>query len=152
TRAKRIIVAVYILCFASTVTTPHEWTVVPNPKTNNETLVLDYSSLGANNTYKKAFYWYTAVVFILIPLILLTVFNSFLILALKRSQIERNHLTQSSKLKSSTPFESGSQGPPQYRPFAQDGNRHKSAPNMHIEVRHHTDSTEEGKGNIFAAF
>ncbi|KAB7497252.1 hypothetical protein Anas_09355 [Armadillidium nasatum] len=65
-RAKKIIIAVYLLCFLLTITTPHEW---------------------------DGFYWFTAVTFIVLPLILLAAFNTFLILAVKRSRKQRTVMT-----------------------------------------------------------
>ncbi|RXG73477.1 hypothetical protein Avbf_09925, partial [Armadillidium vulgare] len=39
------------------------------------------------------FYWFTAVTFIVLPLILLAAFNTFLILAVKRSRKQRTVMT-----------------------------------------------------------
>ncbi|XP_042233164.1 FMRFamide receptor-like isoform X2 [Homarus americanus] len=93
-RAKRVIVAVFILCFALTATTPHEWVINEvTDATGQARLVMNYSVLGSNATYKKVFYWFTAVIFILLPLVLLAVFNSFLIHVVKLSRAQRRTMT-----------------------------------------------------------
>ncbi|XP_069156361.1 FMRFamide receptor [Procambarus clarkii] len=94
-RAKRVIVAVFILCFTLTATTPHEWVIneVTDSVTGQAKLAMDYSVLGSNDTYRKVFYWFTAVVFILLPLVLLAVFNSFLIHVVKQSRAQRCTMT-----------------------------------------------------------
>ncbi|XP_066990671.1 thyrotropin-releasing hormone receptor-like [Macrobrachium rosenbergii] len=94
-RAKRVIVAVFVLCFTLTASTPHEWVVreVIDPSTQRKTLSLGYSVLGSHTTYKKVFYWFTAVIFILLPLVLLAVFNSFLIHVVKQSRAQRRKMT-----------------------------------------------------------
>ncbi|XP_045139070.1 FMRFamide receptor-like isoform X2 [Portunus trituberculatus] len=94
-RALRVIVAVFVLCFTLTATTPHEWVILMNtdPDSGQSHLALAYSSLGSNTTYKKVFYWFTAVMFILLPLVLLAVFNSFLIHIVKQSRATRRTMT-----------------------------------------------------------
>ncbi|KAK8742479.1 hypothetical protein OTU49_001905 [Cherax quadricarinatus] len=94
-RAKRVIVAVFILCFTLTATTPHEWVIneVTDAVTGQPRLAMDYSFLGSHSTYKKVFYWFTAVVFILLPLVLLAVFNSFLIHVVRQSRTQRRTMT-----------------------------------------------------------
>ncbi|XP_068229096.1 FMRFamide receptor-like [Palaemon carinicauda] len=94
-RAKRVIVTVFVLCFTLTASTPHEWVVkeVVDPSTQRKTLNLGYSMLGSHTTYKKVFYWFTAVIFILLPLVLLAVFNSFLIHVVKQSLATRRTMT-----------------------------------------------------------
>ncbi|XP_063876942.1 FMRFamide receptor-like isoform X1 [Scylla paramamosain] len=94
-RALRVIVAVFVLCFTLTATTPHEWVILVNtdPDSGQSRLTLAYSTLGSNTTYKKIFYWFTAVMFILLPLVLLAVFNSFLIHIVKQSRATRRTMT-----------------------------------------------------------
>lgn len=54
-RAKRVVVAVFILCFTLTSTTPHEWVIqeVTDEETGQLSLKMDYSDLGSNATYKQ---------------------------------------------------------------------------------------------------
>ena len=62
----------------------------------------------------QTFYWFTAIFFILIPLILLAIFNTFLILAVKRSSKQRSKLTSSISVKRPPPSTfspSGDEGP-----------------------------------------
>lgn len=51
------------------------------------------SPLGENEVYRQVFMWSTSVVFTFIPLILLLTFNSFLILAVRRSNRLRDEMT-----------------------------------------------------------
>ncbi|XP_037789424.1 FMRFamide receptor-like [Penaeus monodon] len=94
-RAMIVIGVVYALCFTLTASTPHEWVIeeVRDNATGTSVLRLDYSDLGRNDTYKMVFYWFTAVCFILLPLVLLSVFNSFLIYVVKQSRAQRRTMT-----------------------------------------------------------
>ncbi|XP_069983621.1 FMRFamide receptor [Penaeus vannamei] len=94
-RAMIVIGVVYAVCFTLTASTPHEWVIeeVRNNATGTSVLRLDYSDLGRNDTYKMVFYWFTAVCFILLPLVLLSVFNSFLIYVVKQSRAQRRTMT-----------------------------------------------------------
>ncbi|XP_050738833.1 FMRFamide receptor-like isoform X2 [Eriocheir sinensis] len=95
-RAKRVIVAVFVLCFSLTASTPHEWVILRTTDSSGQTLLMmDYSWLGSHKTYKKVFYWFTAVIFILLPLVLLAVFNSVLIHIVKQSRATRRTMTNS---------------------------------------------------------
>ncbi|CAG0889183.1 unnamed protein product [Darwinula stevensoni] len=82
-RAKRVIALVYILCFLSILSTPFEWRVQESQLVQGDhresQISLVLSNLGANPGYRKGFYWFTATVFILVPLTLLLVFNILLI-------------------------------------------------------------------------
>ncbi|XP_043211092.1 FMRFamide receptor-like [Amphibalanus amphitrite] len=91
-RARRMIVIVYLFCFLTTLSTPFEFEVKErlDEETNSSVLSTGYNEhLGDNDEYKKAFYWFSAVVFTFIPLVLLAVFNMFLILAVKESRRQR---------------------------------------------------------------
>ncbi|XP_076066241.1 FMRFamide receptor-like [Oratosquilla oratoria] len=101
-RALRLVVIIFITCFALTAPTPHEWIVevATNKETKKPYLRLNYSRLGSNSTYKKIYYWFTAVVFIILPLILLAIFNSFLISAVNRSKITRRKMTHATERES----------------------------------------------------
>ena len=93
-RARRVIVAVYILCFTTTLSTPFEYQVVDllNPATNTSRKVIDYSDFGADLTYQTIYYWFTSIVFVLLPLSLLIIFNSFLIQSVRQSQALRRSM------------------------------------------------------------
>nr|CAD7587468.1 unnamed protein product [Timema genevievae] len=79
-RARKVILAVYLVCFLSTVTTSFEWTICQ--RYNGTSVIhyyLDSTKLAVNETYRTAFYWFTSVTFIFLPLTALGVFNSILI-------------------------------------------------------------------------
>ncbi|XP_046396197.1 FMRFamide receptor isoform X2 [Ischnura elegans] len=54
---------------------------------------LDHSPLAKNETYRTIFYWFTCVSFVFLPLVLLFVFNSFLIHAVHTSRRTRRRMT-----------------------------------------------------------
>lgn len=94
-RARKVIALVIIICSLSTITTPFEWVVEYkyDPVTNVTTFI-HFSSLGKNDTYRAVFYWFTSIVFVFIPLILLGSLNYLLISAVRMSQIKRKKMTQ----------------------------------------------------------
>lgn len=96
-RAKKVIVLVYVFCFVTTVTTPLEYeaTVIQDPK-DNSTLVscVNFTKMAGNETYRTVFYWFTTITFVFVPLILLGIFNSFLIHAVRKGQQQRCRMTQ----------------------------------------------------------
>lgn len=51
------------------------------------------SDLGKSDLYKEIFFYFTAIVFKLIPLVLLTVLNTFLIVTVRKSHKMRNTMT-----------------------------------------------------------
>jgi hypothetical protein len=57
-------------------------------------VAVELTELGKLDSYRTIFYWFTSLVFVILPLILLIVFNSFLVLAVHRSQRQRRQLTQ----------------------------------------------------------
>lgn len=65
-RAKKVIVAVYVACFLAPITTPLEYSVqeVNDTKTNTTRVVVGYSSLGEDETYQTVFYWFTSITFV----------------------------------------------------------------------------------------
>jgi len=101
-RAKKVIVLVFVFCFVTTVTTPFEYeaSVIQDP-TDNSTLVSGVNStkMALNNTYRTVFYWFTTITFVFVPLILLGIFNSFLIHVVRKSQQQRCRMTQVCKLR-----------------------------------------------------
>lgn len=94
-RAKKVVFAVFVVCFLCTIPTPFEWTVQTRVDlASNQTLVRAvYSEFGRNMVYKKVYYWVTVVLFIFIPFVLLAVFNSFLIWAVHQSKSQRRLMT-----------------------------------------------------------
>ncbi|KAG8229458.1 hypothetical protein J437_LFUL005563, partial [Ladona fulva] len=56
--------------------------------------IFTYSELGRDKTYRAVFYWFTSITFVFFPLILLFVFNSFLIHAVHTSRRRRFKMTQ----------------------------------------------------------
>nr|CAD7415857.1 unnamed protein product [Timema poppensis] len=94
-RARKVILVVYIACFLSTVTTPFEWIIC---QSYNGTAVIHYymdsTKLGVNETYRTAFYWFTSITFILVPFTALGVFNSILIYIVHKSRRQRYQMTQ----------------------------------------------------------
>lgn len=96
-RARKVIVLVYFFCFVTTVTTPLEYeaTVIQDPKDNStQIFTSNFTKIYHNKTYRTVFYWFTTVTFIFVPLILLGIFNSFLIHAVHKSQQQRCRMTQ----------------------------------------------------------
>ncbi|XP_046444956.1 FMRFamide receptor-like [Daphnia pulex] len=95
-RARKVIVGVYLICFTATLSTPFEWTVleVTDPETNITKAEITPSNLGNDETYQTIYYWFTSISFVLLPLTLLIVFNSFLIHSVRQSQKLRQIMTQ----------------------------------------------------------
>lgn len=96
-RARKVIVLVYAFCFVTTVTTPLEYEAIEiqDPNDNSTQIFsLNFTKMSHNKTYRTVFYWFTTVTFVFIPLILLGIFNSFLIHAVHKSQQQRCRMTQ----------------------------------------------------------
>lgn len=93
-RARKAIMTVYALCYSLTATTPHEWVVVTAPSAEGFVVTLEASALGDNNAYITVFFWFSAVTFTLLPLLLLSVFNTLLIIEVKRSGHLRRSLSE----------------------------------------------------------
>jgi hypothetical protein len=96
-RAKKVTVLVYVFCFVTTVTTPLEYeaTVIQDPKDNTALVCcVNSTKMAGNETYRTVFYWFTTITFVFVPLILLGIFNSFLIHAVRKSQQQRCRMTQ----------------------------------------------------------
>ncbi|GAB6023930.1 hypothetical protein CHUAL_008661 [Chamberlinius hualienensis] len=97
-RAKKVIACVVIFCFAVVTPTAFEWTVVETvvtDKYNNTVSSFQKGSslLGENTTYRTIYYWFTTITFILVPLSLLAIFNSFLIRSVHQSKSRRRRMT-----------------------------------------------------------
>ena len=65
-RAKKAIVAVYILCFSAAISTAFEYTVEQksDPTTNISRLMVNNSELGNNEIYQTFYYWFTSITFV----------------------------------------------------------------------------------------
>jgi Serpentine type 7TM GPCR chemoreceptor Srw len=77
-------------------TTPFEWTLVEaiDPVTNISRPKVVLSDLGNDETYQSVYYWFTSIIFVLLPLALLIIFNSFLIQSVRQSQNLRRTMTR----------------------------------------------------------
>ncbi|RWS31476.1 FMRFamide receptor-like protein [Leptotrombidium deliense] len=96
-RAKKVILCVFMICFTFVIPTPFEWVIVENvdPQTNRTYITPDASEFGRNQLYKIVFSWVYSILFVFIPLLLLAVFNSFLIRSVHLSKKQRSVMTQS---------------------------------------------------------
>lgn len=94
-RAKKMIVIEFISIFLITLPTAFEWNIVEVVDSNNATQIrAEYSELGLNPTYVSVYYWMVSVLFIIIPFILLAVFNAFLIKSVHSSKSARKTMTR----------------------------------------------------------
>ena len=93
-RAKRVILCVFLVCVSVTVPTPFEWIVLKSfdSKTNKTQMEATFSELGQNVTYKSIYYHLNVILFVLLPLILLVIFNSFLIRSVHTSNKQRSKM------------------------------------------------------------
>lgn len=55
----------------------------------------ELTHLGDNKTYRTVFYWFTSIIFVFLPLILMATFNCFLVNAVRKSQVTRKRMTKS---------------------------------------------------------
>ncbi|XP_076306878.1 thyrotropin-releasing hormone receptor-like [Tachypleus tridentatus] len=95
-RAKKVVIVVALICCCLTLPTPFEWTVIEviDPLTNKTTVQPDFSDFGMNILYRNIYYWLCVFLFVFIPLVLLTIFNSFLIRSVHASKLQRNTMTR----------------------------------------------------------
>ncbi|XP_034246935.1 FMRFamide receptor-like [Thrips palmi] len=94
-RARRAVAAVWVFCVAATSSVPWEYSVVLHQDANGmQCIILDTSRLGDNDLYKTLYYWSSVTIFTLLPLLLLAVFNCFLINAVRQSRRARRSMTQ----------------------------------------------------------
>ncbi|KAG8198440.1 hypothetical protein JTE90_022178 [Oedothorax gibbosus] len=95
-RAIKMIVIVFLICFFITLPTFFEYNIIEteNPLTNVTEVHLDTSDLGNNPVYVTTYYWIITVTFVFIPLLLLTVFNAFLIKSVHSSKSRRKTMTR----------------------------------------------------------
>ncbi|GFT38647.1 FMRFamide receptor [Nephila pilipes] len=95
-RAKKMIIIVFLLCFFITLPTAFEWIILEkvDPVTNATQIQVDYSDLGNNPVYVTVYYWVISVLFVFIPLLLLAFFNAFLIKSVHSSKSRRKTMTR----------------------------------------------------------
>lgn len=94
-RARRAVLMVWSFCVAATSTVPWEHTVVlHHDGLGRECVLLGSSEFGDNYVYRTVYYWFTATAFMIVPLLLLAVFNCFLINAVRQSRKARRTMTQ----------------------------------------------------------
>jgi len=74
-RAKRAVLIIAVLALITTSTVPWEYKV----DAGKECVRTEWSELGSNQLYRQLFYWFNAVVFTVTPLVLLAIFNCFLV-------------------------------------------------------------------------
>ncbi|XP_031356394.1 G-protein coupled receptor daf-37-like [Photinus pyralis] len=68
----------------------------------NYTIKTEGTSLGKNRIYRSMFYWFSAIVFAVLPLALIATFNCFLIHSVYKSYQTRKVMTNSQEQKSQT--------------------------------------------------
>lgn len=95
-RAKKMIIIVFLCSFLITLPTAFEWNIVEVfDTTRNATQVrAEYSELGLDPVYVSVYYWTVSVLFIMIPIVLLAVFNAFLIRSVHSSKTQRKTMTR----------------------------------------------------------
>lgn len=94
-RAKKMIIIVFLSSFLITLPTAFEWNIIEVVNSQNATEIRAvYSELGLNPIYVSVYYWIVSVLFIIIPIILLAVFNAFLIQSVHSSKTQRKTMTR----------------------------------------------------------
>ncbi len=103
-RTRKLILIVSLVCFSLTLPTAFEWKIIDKINDNNNETYIEvaYSELGLNKLYKRIYYWLTVVLFTFMPLIILSVFNIFLIRSVRASSIKRQTLTKTSSKRDSS--------------------------------------------------
>lgn len=94
-RAKKMIIIVFLTSFIITLPTAFEWNIIEVVNAQNITEVrADISDLGLNPYYVSIYYWIVSILFVIIPIILLAVFNAFLIKSVHSSKSQRKTMTR----------------------------------------------------------
>lgn len=93
-RAKRVILCVFLICVSVTVPVPLEWVVIErhDSLTNQTIMEATFSELCQNATYRNIYYHLNVLLFVFLPLLLLVVFNSFLIRSVHVSTRQRRKM------------------------------------------------------------
>jgi hypothetical protein len=106
-RARKTCAFIFTFCLLFVLPTPFEWSIVEqveqsvsadssgNSSIERTYLTMYPSEFGQNQTYKSVYYWLTAVLFIFIPVLTLSIFNAFLIRSVRNSRRQRTQMTQS---------------------------------------------------------
>ncbi|XP_035706948.1 FMRFamide receptor isoform X3 [Folsomia candida] len=96
-RAVKVAIGVYLICFAVTSPTPFEWTaatVANSTNSFNETIYrLEPTEFGKNEMYRLIYHWFSSIFFIFLPVVILAIFNFFLIQAVRHSRDLRKTMT-----------------------------------------------------------
>ncbi|CAH0393921.1 unnamed protein product [Bemisia tabaci] len=94
-RARKVIVLVFVLCLLLTASTPFEHLVSVCLNSNGtKELYLAATTLAQNKHYRSFYFSFTTIVMIFIPIFLLGICNIFLVSAVHRSKSKRPDLTQ----------------------------------------------------------
>lgn len=93
-RSRKVILAVLLYTFVLTLPTFFEFKVVEELNANNETIVRVASSdMGADVLFTTVYYWLLVVMNTIVPLLILIVFNTFLVRSVHLSRRQRNTMT-----------------------------------------------------------
>ncbi|ODM95020.1 FMRFamide receptor [Orchesella cincta] len=92
-RAFGVSILVCIACIALTATTPLEWRAAVDfnqTKSFNDTsYILEITEFGKSETYRLFYHWFTTIVFVILPLVILSILNFFLIKTVRISRLQR---------------------------------------------------------------
>lgn len=101
TRAKIVIVSVFCFALACILPTFFEWTSgwETDQETNETYYFFFHTDLGKNPSFQDAFYWFTGLTFSLIPILLLIIFNGFLMRSVHQAQRQRRKMTMTTATK-----------------------------------------------------
>lgn len=94
-RAKIVISSVFAVALACSLPTFFEWRSGPYVDERDNVTVYGFhpTELGINQTFQNGFYWFTSLMFSLIPIMMLIIFNSILVRSVHHSQRQRRKMT-----------------------------------------------------------
>lgn len=93
-RSRKIILVVLLYTTVLTLPTYFEYKIIDDVNDRNETIaIIEDSDLGADVLYQSVYYWLTVVMNTILPLLILIVFNSFLIRSVHISRRQRKTMT-----------------------------------------------------------
>lgn len=107
-RAWKMIVVIGLICSLVTLPTYFEYEISILPIDNETKFIIKInpSTLGNDPTYRILYFWFAALTFTFVPLILLTIMNGFLIWIVKIQSQKRRHwirqMTLNNSLRSNT--------------------------------------------------
>ncbi|KAK2725582.1 FMRFamide receptor-like isoform X2 [Artemia franciscana] len=93
-RAKKVIFIVFFVAFLLSSSTSFEWIITEtmDKVTNTTKIEMKFSPLGNDETYRQGYYWFTSLMFVFFPLLLLTIFNAYLINSVRKSGLLRRQM------------------------------------------------------------